>query len=238
MQKTVDLSATCSETAKQVFVKHLTGWRHIWSLMEDLVGLWMIHTALQGQCVSFPHHEDTRIRPRWAASLNVMSSSPHGKGRNGRNPSYTAAGPQLSSTCKCWAPPVTMNHLPVTVSHLPTQSRLSLFSFFFFYFWEDKHPWPCSSNQLPCCSAKISAHIPVNIIDAETAHVILTVKKCFIKLQLPDGWQVEWWSWILRSGYSRQVDQITIGQVQGSKGRCTSLAVNIIWIKAFMQGWK
>lgn len=43
------------------------------------MGLRMIHTALQGQCVSFPHHEDTRIRPRWAASLNMMALHCTGK---------------------------------------------------------------------------------------------------------------------------------------------------------------
>lgn len=63
------------------------------------MGLRMIHAAPQGQCVSFPHHEDTRIRPRWAASLNMMALYCTEKGRNGRNPSYTAAGPQSLAQC-------------------------------------------------------------------------------------------------------------------------------------------
>lgn len=190
----MDLSANCFE--KQVFVKHLTGWRlgtHLVANGEFGGAPNDPRSATGTMCVISSSWRHSNPSPLGSFAQHD-GSSPHWKGRNGRNPSYTAAGPQLSSTSKCRAPPVTMNHLPVTVSHLLTQSRLSLSFFFFFYFWEDKHPWPCSSNQLPCCSAKISAHIPVNTIDAKTAHVILTVKKCFIKLQLPDDWQVEWWS--------------------------------------------
>lgn len=47
------------------------------------MGLRMIHAPLQGQCMSFPHHEDTQIHPRWAASLNMMALHRTEKGRMG-----------------------------------------------------------------------------------------------------------------------------------------------------------